>query len=64
MRVDLLSQSAEVEFEKERSPAYEFQLLSLSLDSFHARRHLTVAPRYGWKRGRGLEWYAATAALL
>ena len=27
-------QSAEVEFESERSPTCEFQLLSLSLDSF------------------------------
>ena len=27
-------QSAEVEFENERSPTCEFQLLSLSLDSF------------------------------
>ena len=55
-------QSAEVEFETERT--YEFQFFNLKLDMFRAHSSLTVAQRYGWKRGRGREWHAATASLL
>ena len=44
-------QSAEVEFETERT--YEFQFFNLNLDMFRARSSLTVAQRYGWEEGTG-----------